>query len=312
MIPRRLYLYLENFSLRPFLSPVAGIFVEELKGLLPGLKAVIYYGSCFQEGEEKDGLLDLYALVKSYNQAYSNPLLAAANYLLPPNVFYLEKQHQGFTYRSKYAVMSLWQFERAVSPRWFHSYFWGRFSQPAAIVWWADKDSAKRAVRSLAQAVITFLSRVLPLAPQEGSVKELWLTGLSLSYRAELRPEKPEKIKRLWQNFGEHFLEITSLAAPALPFPLEIENGFYRTNIPENIRRRTYLLWHIRIAQGKLLSVLRLLKASFTFRGGVDYALWKIERHTGKRLKIPTFLRRHPSLALLLWGWKVLLAKGVR
>ncbi|NPA48444.1 MAG: hypothetical protein GXO20_00530, partial [Thermodesulfobacteria bacterium] len=235
-----------------------------------------------------------------------------ANYLLPPNVFYLEKEWQQELVRSKYAVMALWQFEKATSPRWFHSYFWGRFSQPTALIWWQDETAARRVVRALAEAALTFLQRTTPLAPASGTLKELWLTGLTLSYRAELRPEDPRRLERLWENFSFHFIKVSQLAAPALPFPFEVKNTSYRAEIPAAERQRARRLWRLRIAQGKLLSVLRLLKASFTFHGGVDYALWKIERHTGKRLEVPPFFREHPSLALLFWGWKALLARGVR
>jgi hypothetical protein len=54
--------------------------------------------------------------------------------------------------------------------------------------------------------------------------------------------------------------------------------------------------------QGPLLSVLRWIKAAFTFAGGVDYAAWKIERHTGVRIEVTDRLRRRP----LIYGWAVL------
>jgi len=82
--------------------------------------------------------------------------------------------------------------------------------------------------------------------------------------------------------------------------------------VPEKTRRREKWAWRLRLVQGKGLSVLRLMKASFTFQGGVDYALWKIERHRGLRLEVSPFFRRHPLLALLFLGWKVLRLGGVK
>jgi hypothetical protein len=46
-----------------------------------------------------------------------------------------------------------------------------------------------------------------------------------------------------------------------------------------------------------LLSVARLLKAAFTFQGGADYAAWKIERHSGVKIQVTDWQRRHPILA---------------
>ena len=40
------------------------------------------------------------------------------------------------------------------------------------------------------------------------------------------------------------------------------------------------------MSQGKLLHVLRLMKATTTFKGGADYILWKVERHSGVRVEV--------------------------
>ena len=53
--------------------------------------AVLVYGSCLRSGDIYDGLLDLYLLCDSYRAAYGAGLLAAANWLLPPNVFYAQQ-----------------------------------------------------------------------------------------------------------------------------------------------------------------------------------------------------------------------------
>jgi len=55
----------------------------------------------------------------------------------------------------------------------------------------------------------------------------------------------------------------------------------------------------LRRIQGKALSLLRLAKAVFTFRGGVDYILWKLERHSGVKIEASERVRRHP----LIYGW---------
>ncbi|MCC2659180.1 MAG: hypothetical protein K0Q76_4288, partial [Panacagrimonas sp.] len=48
---------------------------------------------------------------------------------------------------------------------------------------------------------------------------------------------------------------------------------------------------------GKPLNVLRLLKAACTFDGAADYAAWKVERHSGVKLELSPWQRRHPLLA---------------
>jgi hypothetical protein len=49
--------------------------------------------------------------------------------------------------------------------------------------------------------------------------------------------------------------------------------------------------------RGKLLSALRLAKASATFAGGADYIAWKINRHAGTKIELKAWQRRHPLLA---------------
>ena len=56
----------------------------------------------------------------------------------------------------------------------------------------------------------------------------------------------------------------------------------------------------LRRLSGKGWSVLRLIKAAFTFQGGADYIVWKIERHSGEKIILTDWQRRHPVIAGLL------------
>ena len=58
--------------------------------------------------------------------------------------------------------------------------------------------------------------------------------------------------------------------------------------------------WQRRRIEGKLLSVARLLKATFTFVGGIDYLAWKVNRHAGTQIIVTPWQRRHPMFAALL------------
>ena len=140
------------------------------------------------------------------------------------------------------------------------------------------------------------------------TVKDLWLKGLSLSYRAELRAERPEKVAGLFQASSGYYEEITAAALPALPFPIDrVEGraGSYESRISSAQRTICRAGWKVRSLQGKALSLLRLLKGAFTFAGGLDYILWKIERHTGVAVEVPPRLRQHPILALCVLSWRL-------
>jgi hypothetical protein len=75
--------------------------------------------------------------------------------------------------------------------------------------------------------------------------------------------------------------------------------------IPAQERRLNGIGWRVRAVQGKVLSVLRLLKGLFTFKGGVDYILWKIERHSGVRVEVGPTLKRFTPLALVVIFWRL-------
>lgn len=265
--------------------------------------AMLFYGSCLRSGDALDGLVDLYLVVDGYRNAYRKPLPALFNRLLPPNVYYLEIRVNGNRVRTKYAVISLRDLEHGTSPRWFHSYLWGRFSQPCGLLYSRNDETSRRVQRLLAQAVLTFLTRVLPALPERLDSAAMWQQGLALSYQAELRVEKPERAILLYESWEDHFRALTSLVMDELPF--DIKRGQdasrlrYHIRIPQRARRLNRRGWLLRRVQGKFLSVLRLVKAAFTFQGGADYIIWKLERHTGVPIEVTPEIRRHP----LIYGW---------
>ena len=91
------------------------------------INAVLLYGSCLRSGDLYDGLVDLYLIVDSYKDLYPGKLKTLANWLLPPNVFYIELPVNEHTVRAKYAVLSSRDLRNGTR-RWFHSYLWGRFT----------------------------------------------------------------------------------------------------------------------------------------------------------------------------------------
>ena len=273
------------------------------------VQAILFYGSCLRTGNDRGGLVDLYVLVDRYRAAYSKSTLAVLNKLLPPNVFYLEVPHEDRSVRAKYAVLSLADFECATSMRWFHSYIWGRFAQPIGLLYVRNHLVARQVQAALTQAVLTFILRTLPRVPSPFTARELWAIGLGLSYRAELRAERPHKLIRLFEAAPDYYEHITRLALSTLSFPVDIQQSDttyrYTVRIPDRARRVSRLDWIVRVWQGKMLSVLRLLKGMFTFRGGLDYILWKIERHSGIHVETSPRLKQYPLLSACVVLWRL-------
>jgi hypothetical protein len=301
--------------------PIAGPDVAAdptLAALLAQLQArhhgavccTLVYGSCLRSGDIYDGLLDLYLICDSYREAYRRPLLAAANWLLPPNVFYAEQKSVtgsmgGKTLRSKVTVISLRDFQRGCTPAWFESYIWGRFAQPTRILYARDERLRAQVEAALTAAARTLLRNALPVLPASGSLSDLWEQALGLSYATELRTERSGRAQELAQSSLGFYVALTRHHAPQLEYGFELYphegQWHYRDQISPIQRRSAALAWALRRGQGKLLSVLRVVKALFTFDGGLDYIAWKLERHSGEKIHIPDKVRRAPLIHL--WGF---------
>jgi hypothetical protein len=217
--------------------------------------------------------------------------------MLAPNVYYLETPFAGRTARAKYAVVSLAAFERGTS-RWFHSYLWGRFAQPCGLLFAADGTVRSRVVRAVEDAVVTFATRTLPRLPVTFDAATLWTQGLLLSYSAELRAERPERVRARYAEAAAEFDALTRAVAARLAWQRDA-SGRFRNESTGGDRLASACGWAVRKLLGKALSVARLLKASFTFDGGLPYLVWKIERHSGVKVEITPFMRRFPRLGAI-------------
>lgn len=273
------------------------------------VNAVLYYGSCMRNKDPFDGIVDLYLITDGYRAVYSSKFRALLNWLLPPNVFYKEMAVGERTLRVKYNVLSTADLRRGLSRRSMHSYFWGRLTQPVEILWCRNETIRSDMEAFLVLAARTFLERVLPAVADSGLVSELWAQGLCLSYAAELRTERPSRAQELVNYDLQHYVATSVAVASSLRFPLEItgvgKSARYMVSVSASRRFLGRLGWVIRRVQGKILSVARLLKALFTFDGGLDYVAWKLERHSGQEIEIPDRVRRYPLI--FVWGmlWKL-------
>ena len=266
--------------------------------------AVLFYGSCLRSGSDREGILDLYLLVDSYAACYpQRPLFALANSLLPPNVFYLEIPIAGRKVGAKYAIMSFRDFAEAAGPRALLPAIWARFSQPTALVWARDPTSRRRE-DALIRAVATMALHAAAVADGPVDPTAFWSAGYARSYAAEWRIEGSARGAGLVRP-SERF---TRLLRPALELAgvpyVEDQGNRVRILLDEKRRRQAEGFWRKAGLASRLHMIPRLAKAAFTFEGSLDYALWKVERHSGVRLKATTWQRRHPLVAALPLVWR--------
>ena len=250
-------------------------------------RAVLFYGSCLRQRELEGLMLDFYLIVSDYREAYGKRWLSTANRLIPPNVFPFE--HDGLA--AKYAVLSEADFLRLNGRDTLSVSVWARFAQPSRLVWSAGAEAAERAVEAVAGAAPTLLSEARPLW-SGGDPLDLWRFAFSLTYAAELRAERQGRASSVVEADLDRYRRFTEPALQATGFDLS-------RPVPESERRQARRRWAKRRRAGKALTVLRLVKASGTYAGGIDYLAWKINRHAGTRIEIRPWQRRWPLVAAL-------------
>ena len=268
--------------------PAADAMVEHLKTSYgASVRAIVFYGSCLRLGTDEDLMLDFYVLVDDLQDALGNSISAVFGHLLPPNVYYHECPFDTRTVRAKVAVMTLGGFTRGTADTTFASALWARFAQPASIAYAKDDVARASVEKALARSVKTLLSKTLPLMNRPFSIRDLWIKAFQSTYRAELRPEKESKAEELVALQEERFAAVGAAASQALNLELKA-----------HVAAKPGAAWEWRFRRwwGRLLNALRLIKAAFTFRGGLDYAVWKIERHSGVKIELTDRDRRHPIL----------------
>ena len=238
-------------------------------------RAVLFYGSCLREVQLDGLMLDFYLIVSDYGDAYDRRWLAAANRLIPPNVFPF--QHDGLI--AKYAVLSEADFHRLNRPETRSVSVWARFAQPSRLVWAVDDTAANRAVAAVARAAPTLLAAAGPVDGEEPL--DWWRRAFALTYSAELRAERKSRAQSVVDADADRYQRFSIPAMAAIP--ADSRGG----------------AWARRRIEGKALSIARLAKASLTYAGGIDYLAWKINRHAGTKIEIKPWQRRWPLVAAL-------------
>jgi hypothetical protein len=252
-------------------------------------RAVLFYGSCLRE-QTLDGLmLDFYLIVSDYRAAYPQRWLATANRLVPPNVFPFAADDLA----AKYAVLSEADFARLASSKTRNVSVWARFAQPSRLVWARDVAARERAIDAVSGAAPALLAAAWPtLDVPPSDPLDLWRRAFTLTYSAELRAERGGRPDAVVDTDPERYRAFTSPALVAA----KIDPRQPASRKEQNDAAR---LWRFRRIQGKALTLTRLLKASLTFAGGIDYLAWKINRHAKAGIVIRPWQRRWPILGAL-------------
>lgn len=248
------------------------------------VRAILFYGSN-RRSQQPEGVLDFYVLVDNYRAHHRSFIRALMNGLLPPNVEFMRvrpiaaQNPEPSSIAAKVAVISLDQFARRMRPRAIDTTLWARFVQPSSLIYAADAAAREQVIRALSQAAHTACFWANGAAQETGS-SAFWMHLFARTYAAELRVERgrPQMIYAHDPDYYDALFDLLAMDRNAAA-------------------RGSQMAWARRRLAGKCLSILRLCKAAFTFEGGVDYLLWKVQRHSGVVVALRPWQRRHPILA---------------
>lgn len=277
-----------------------------------GVAGVIFFGSRKSEaGFDRHSAWDFFLVTRSYRPLYSRlrasgrlaqsaRLVAALNAVLPPNQLRLELALADGGVTAKCAVIGLGALERATSRRRQDHFCAGRLFQPVEIVYAADPESRERMLAAVESAHRETWSWIRPWLGARFDADDYYRTLLRVSLSGEIRPESSRRAAALWEAQREHRRAVYPLLLAELCDAGELvpaaAGGWSVARPPggaEIARLRLYF------AVSKLRATVRWLKYMVTFDGWLDYIVHKVERHTGREVKLTPSQRRYPLL--LLW-----------
>jgi len=272
------------------IDPAVAAFAAEL-GEEAGASAVLFYGSNLRTGSLQ-GVLDFYVLLPGPRERG-----------IWPRVSYRERCEDGVVLRAKVATMTLATFTAAATGKTVDTTVWARFVQPSALAWSRDPSAIAATLEAVTAATTTASRLAVALGPRKAREESYWRELFAATYRAEFRVEPAGREDAILSTHREHFdgLLPRALAEAGIPFT---QNGPLIAPRLDAADRKEILRWWVaRRRLGKLLNLTRLARAMATFEGGMRYAAWKVERHTGLPVKVTPLRERYPLLAApgVLW-----------
>jgi flavin-binding protein dodecin len=236
-------------------------------------------------------------------------MLRALSYLLPPNIIAFQLT-RGRGSLAKCAVFRPAHFRRALGRYAPDHFLKGRVTQRIALVW-SRSASDEAAVTTALQGAREGTARwVRPYLPRPFSVEEFAETMLAVSYAAEIRPERPDRVSEVFNAQREALVGTaeTSLRAAVASGMAREEDGVYCWAAPPGrgarIRMGAYF------ALSKVRATVRWAKYVFTFDEWLNYLLKKVERRGGLKVELRESERRWPLI--LLWPKVFRVLRSVR
>lgn len=287
------------------------------------VRAVLLYGShLLRAAPDRHSAVDLVVVVDAYGpfhralrEAGELPrpawLMGALARVLPPNVvaFTPDEGREGL---AKCLVVDTAHFERGLRRRPPDHFLLARLVQRVAILRVRSPEDGRWVEERLAEAYEGVLEWMAPYLEGPFDAAALGRRMLAVCYRAELRPEARDRAEEIYRAQAEHFERTLGpvLERAAERGALERVPGGYRLARPPGRAERAR--WRRHFRRSKVRATARWMKHVVTFANWLPYVVRKVERHTGREVRLTSLERRLPLIFLWPRAVKVLLERPAR
>lgn len=306
---------------RPPVEALAEAIVEAGGG---SVRAIVLYGSHLLRSAAPDrhSAVDLVVIVDDYAAFYDalrrrgelpRPvwLMAGLAHVLPPNVIAFAPD-QGRGAIAKCLVVRSDHFERGLGPEPRDHFLLGRMVQMVRLVWSRDAAAARFVENALRGAQRGVLAWMAPYLEGSFDAQALGRRMLEVCYQGELRPEAGNRAEQIFRAQSAHFERtLTPVLERAVgEGVVEAFIDGYRLTEPASPSERRHWRWHFR--RSKCRATLRWFKHTVTFANWLPYVVRKVERHTGREIRLTVLERKLPLIFLWPRAIHVLLTRPPR
>jgi len=291
------------------------------------VRSVLLYGSqLLRTRPDEHSAFDFVVLVTAYRPFYAalrgagelnRPvwLMTSLARVLAPNVIAFAPGG-GRAGIAKCLVVSEPDFERALGPRPPDHFLLGRMVQRVAVVWAADPAEERWVEERLAGARAGVLDWLAPYLDAPVDAAALGRRLLEVCYRGELRPEARDRAQKIYEAQDDHFrAALAPVLERAAAAGIMVREGAstpprYRLARPASPAEQRR--WRRHFRRSKARATARWFKHTLTFANWLPYVVRKVERHTGRTIRLTLLERKLPLIFLWPRAVYVLLSRPQR
>jgi hypothetical protein len=228
-------------------------------------------------------------------------LLRALGRVLPPSQvsLHLAGEDAATRLHVKGSVLEWEALRRETGPRRRDHFCVARLFQPTSVLHAAGEELRDQVLLALGGAHRATFEWVRPSLPPVFDAQTYGRTLLGVSLAAELRPEPHGRAQALWEAQRAYLDEVYAALLRELARDGRLADagpGRYRLAEPVTPAERRRVRRYFRRSLVRATS--RWAKHVVTFEGWLDYIVGKVERHTGRPLKLTRRERRLPFIFL--------------